>query len=143
MPKFQLKLGDKWEDFVDREDEVLMKAFLSGKKFAEFHSRGQDYYVDFAKMLQRNKKTGKERPIKIIYDEEGKPKPAKMEYPKPTADQALHGMAGSRPPVVEGAVVGYTPGMSPAHAPALGLVVLLDVVCLLTLLVTQSSSVQT
>ena len=48
-----------------------------------------------------------------------------------------------RPPVVEGAVVGYTPGMSPAHAPALGLVVLLDVVCLLTLLVTQSSSVQT
>ena len=57
------------------------QAFLSGKKFAEFHSRGQDslflqsqscalrdsstrclkdYYVDFAKMLQRNKKTGRQ-----------------------------------------------------------------------------------
>eukprot|EP00931_Biecheleriopsis_adriatica_P069823 TRINITY_DN4362_c1_g1_i1.p1 TRINITY_DN4362_c1_g1~~TRINITY_DN4362_c1_g1_i1.p1 ORF type:complete len:271 (-),score=67.19 TRINITY_DN4362_c1_g1_i1:77-802(-) len=125
MPKFQLKLGERWEDFVEREDEILQKAFMSGKKFAEFHSRGQDYYCDFQKMVQRNVKTGKERPIRIVYDEDGKKKPDKKPekltppaMPAACAAQALHGApVAGRPPVVQGAVVGYAPGGSPGgHA---------------------------
>eukprot|EP00930_Biecheleria_cincta_P075009 TRINITY_DN62207_c0_g1_i1.p1 TRINITY_DN62207_c0_g1~~TRINITY_DN62207_c0_g1_i1.p1 ORF type:complete len:256 (+),score=39.38 TRINITY_DN62207_c0_g1_i1:85-768(+) len=112
MPKFEINLGDRWGKFEESENETLLKAFMGGKKFAQFHSRGQDYYVDFAKMIQRNVKTGKERQIRVAYDEEGK-KPAKPMTPKPSAEQALYSgpAAGSRPSAVaQGMVVGHTPG---------------------------------
>jgi len=113
MPKFEINLGDKWGKFEERENETLLKAFVEGKKQAEFHSRGQDYYVDFAKMIQRNKKTGKERQIRVAYDQDGK----KPHTPKPSAAQALYPgpAAGAKPSAVaHGVVVGHTPGAAPS-----------------------------
>eukprot|EP00933_Yihiella_yeosuensis_P018744 TRINITY_DN1529_c0_g1_i1.p1 TRINITY_DN1529_c0_g1~~TRINITY_DN1529_c0_g1_i1.p1 ORF type:complete len:228 (-),score=57.73 TRINITY_DN1529_c0_g1_i1:521-1204(-) len=123
MPKFQLKLGEKWEDFVGREDDLILKAFIAGQKTARFHSRGQDYVIDFAKMVQRNEKTGRERQIRAVYDSEKKPQ-EKPIMPKPDLAQAVYGYPGGDVPVVQGAVVppsghghgpahGFSPGVAP------------------------------
>lgn len=114
MPKFQLKLSDKWEDFNHCEGEKILKAFMAGEKSAHFSSRGQDYCVEFPKMVQRNVKTGKTREVRIVYDDDQKPsKPSVM--PQPMAAQALYQPPPAAMPVVQATAV--APASSPMYTP--------------------------
>lgn len=75
MPKFQLKLDGEWRDYTGQEQETLKREFMNGKAGAVYQSRGQNYYCDFKKMIQRNVDSGKEREIRMIYDDEPESKP--------------------------------------------------------------------
>lgn len=70
MPKFQLLLDDDWRDFDPSEDESLKRAFLKGEDFVTFYARGHEYLCDFARMIQKNVGTGKEREIRAVHDGE-------------------------------------------------------------------------
>jgi len=52
--------------FVRNEQDILSRAFISGEAKATFRSRGQDYEVDFLRMLQRNAITGTSRSIRVL-----------------------------------------------------------------------------
>ena len=62
--KFQIVLSGKWEDYCKEEDMVLKRAYLVGQPNARFSLRGQQYEYNFAKMIQRNLGTKKEREIR-------------------------------------------------------------------------------
>lgn len=64
MSHFQVELSGKFEDYKGPEDKILKRAFMSGFPSAKYKFRGQEYFYDFKKMLQRNVGTGKERKIR-------------------------------------------------------------------------------
>lgn len=62
--KFQVKLAGEFKDFDAKGDKLLKQAFLSGFPNAKYSQRGQQYEVDFKKMVQKNVTTRKEREIR-------------------------------------------------------------------------------
>jgi hypothetical protein len=64
MAKFQVQLAGKWADYGNQEDKILKRAFMAGFKHAKFSLRGQTYFYDFARMVQLNVDSGKERSIR-------------------------------------------------------------------------------
>jgi len=61
---FQVKLAGSWKDYSGNEDKILKRAYLAGFPNAKYKLRGQQYEVSFAKMTQKNSRTGKEREIR-------------------------------------------------------------------------------
>mmetsp|Transcript_86169 Transcript_86169/g.278415 ORF Transcript_86169/g.278415 Transcript_86169/m.278415 type:complete len:258 (+) Transcript_86169:97-870(+) len=66
--KFQIKLGSDWQDYSQDEDKILKRAYLAGYKHASCRLRGQTYEIDFGRMQQTNKESGKSREIRPPYN---------------------------------------------------------------------------
>jgi len=73
MARFQVKLGDNWQDFSTEEDRALRSALEASRKKSLFQTgrkkpiltlRGQRYEFDFKRMTQTNLSTGKVRDIR-------------------------------------------------------------------------------
>lgn len=64
LQKWQIKLDGHWKDYDPQEDAILKRAYLVGQPNARFHLRGNDYEYSFKRMIQINKKSGKERHIR-------------------------------------------------------------------------------
>jgi len=63
--KFQVELEGEFKDYRADEDAALKRAFLVGQPNARYQIRDNDYEYHFAdKMIQINKKTGKQRKIR-------------------------------------------------------------------------------
>lgn len=122
MPKFQLQLDGEWKDYLPQESAVLQRAFMDDFEGTKFSSRGQEYYVDFKNMLQRNVKTGKERKIRIVHGGAAPPKsrdssPDHVVVAQPAA--AAHAHPHYPPPCVGvAAPVGYATGPAYVAGPA-------------------------
>jgi len=56
----------KWYDFSAEAASAACSAWLAGESMVEVQSGGQAYTLDFNKMVQVNKRTGKERKIRIL-----------------------------------------------------------------------------
>lgn len=61
---WQVNLGTKWVDYNDVSQVILREARARGETMARLQLHGQNYEVDLGKFLQRNLKTGMERPIR-------------------------------------------------------------------------------
>jgi len=62
--KFQIKLAGEFKDYNKDEDTILKRAYMAGFPTARFTLRGQNYTYDFARMVQVNRDSGKERKIR-------------------------------------------------------------------------------
>lgn len=123
--KFQVNLGGNWKDFDPRESAFLENAIATGKNEVPFESRGQLYDIDFRRMMQRNKKSGKERSIRqVVTDEPAPPMPAGWPMssagahaPSLDAQTSAYSPAlGYAPPTP----LGYATPTPPGYAPKLG-----------------------
>jgi len=65
--KFQWKSSFKWNDYDDKENSQLLRAYISGHPVAAMSLRGQHYQYDFKGMEQINKDSGRKRQIRPPY----------------------------------------------------------------------------
>mmetsp|Transcript_30883 Transcript_30883/g.91768 ORF Transcript_30883/g.91768 Transcript_30883/m.91768 type:complete len:300 (+) Transcript_30883:70-969(+) len=72
MANFQVKLGSDWADFGQEANRLLEEAILAGEPGLQLHDRGQTYLVDFRSMVQRNSATGREREIRVTFQDESR-----------------------------------------------------------------------
>eukprot|EP00746_Dinoflagellata_sp_MGD_P091810 gnl/MRDRNA2_/MRDRNA2_36368_c0_seq1.p1 gnl/MRDRNA2_/MRDRNA2_36368_c0~~gnl/MRDRNA2_/MRDRNA2_36368_c0_seq1.p1 ORF type:complete len:605 (-),score=137.88 gnl/MRDRNA2_/MRDRNA2_36368_c0_seq1:255-2069(-) len=69
QPRFKWEVsggGDKWWDIPQEVSDKLSAARAAGQTVCSFSARGNDYEVDFRKMMQRNVATGTERAVRAI-----------------------------------------------------------------------------
>lgn len=64
VQKFQIKLSGHWKDYDDKENKMLVQAFMSGFPKAKMKVRGNNYEYDFKKMKQINTESGREIDIR-------------------------------------------------------------------------------
>jgi len=65
--KWQVSGGkDKWWDIPQEVGDLLSAAQAAGNPLCSFNVRGNDYEVDFAKMVQCNVATGTERSVRAL-----------------------------------------------------------------------------
>mmetsp|Transcript_60167 Transcript_60167/g.105405 ORF Transcript_60167/g.105405 Transcript_60167/m.105405 type:complete len:249 (-) Transcript_60167:157-903(-) len=82
MTCFQVKLGAEWKDLDAEEDRVLKRALMTGSSEEKVRSRGQEYIFDLKRMVQINKGTKKERPVRPPSDWKLSSKPLVPPGPK-------------------------------------------------------------
>mmetsp|Transcript_13609 Transcript_13609/g.22481 ORF Transcript_13609/g.22481 Transcript_13609/m.22481 type:complete len:604 (-) Transcript_13609:49-1860(-) len=78
--QWQLKNGT-WVDYEDEENEKLCAAYAAKQRFIRWSARGNDYQLDFAKLIQENVSTnsGMTRNVRILRDTwgtEARPEPS-------------------------------------------------------------------
>jgi len=85
--RWQVEVGDSWQDFDEVEQMAIARALRAGAPCARFEARGFEYEVHFAERVQRNLKTRKERRVRPA------PQLSLAEVP------ASPGMAAASPPL--------------------------------------------
>lgn len=58
--------GDRWMPYSEEQNEVLERSRLLGLRRCEVRVHSWMYEIDFGMMVQRNRKTRKERPIRCV-----------------------------------------------------------------------------
>jgi len=100
---FQVKLSGEFTNYEGDEDRILKRAYLSGAPNAKYSLRGAHYNVDFAKMTQKNLKTGKSRDIRP---------PFKWKPPAAAIVKSGHTMCIKVPPGAPGKIIQVPVGES-------------------------------
>lgn len=116
MPKFQVKMDGKWQDYSVDEDRILKQAFERGEPGVDFKMRGQDYHFDFKTMIQKNVKTGKEREIRSVYDPEEQKAPNKVQPGRPSQGPGYSIPIPSAPVAPHSSHSGWAPQAKPQAA---------------------------
>mmetsp|Transcript_48074 Transcript_48074/g.88573 ORF Transcript_48074/g.88573 Transcript_48074/m.88573 type:complete len:482 (-) Transcript_48074:150-1595(-) len=63
--QFQVQLEGAWKPFQADVEAVLEREYSEGRHKAKVLMYGQEYEMDFRKLLQKNLKTGKIRPLRV------------------------------------------------------------------------------
>eukprot|EP00408_Alexandrium_pacificum_P022982 CAMPEP_0171192646 /NCGR_PEP_ID=MMETSP0790-20130122/19976_1 /TAXON_ID=2925 /ORGANISM="Alexandrium catenella, Strain OF101" /LENGTH=397 /DNA_ID=CAMNT_0011657809 /DNA_START=97 /DNA_END=1287 /DNA_ORIENTATION=- len=95
MAKFQVRLGSDWADFDPEANRLLEEAILAGEPGLQLQDRGRHYLVDFLGMVQRNTATGREREIRVTFQDESKARDVAVTGAKAAAERAAAAVAAA------------------------------------------------
>mmetsp|Transcript_2534 Transcript_2534/g.6402 ORF Transcript_2534/g.6402 Transcript_2534/m.6402 type:complete len:481 (-) Transcript_2534:69-1511(-) len=69
--QFQVQLEGAWKNFQADVEAVLEREYSEGREKSKVLMYGQEYEMDFRKLVQKNLKTGKLRPLRVSAAKEG------------------------------------------------------------------------